>query len=848
MAINEDYPRKDSDETDKDLLQTEQTYDSAPTGATFSLSASTGICLPSIAVNDIDWERHASDRYYYPRQRISHGRRNEKLIGEKVGETLEHGKEDDEASPNTVSALIHQPHSQLAVKISSITNASRAGLDLAGIITKFTLDTMKLSTKTSLSIAKAVTGVVSNAMIQATQDGMGRLFLPRLIDASTDLLHRTLSLTEQIALAGLEITSETVQYTLSTVSDSTSLIDTLFGTTDAAKALAEFVALVRREWVVREEEFDDCEAIGTLGVFQIIKALAAWASLQCITSQRWESEMTGWKKVKLVDLRDVLEEWEEINHSDSLYDGLEWLEDEEDEEMVLVQAKTDNLVVGELTRDEKQGMPRWSAPVDVYSPRLNSLFAETTKRFSNPYLEEYVNQPEEEKLFTLLRNLKRYSKFSSTAYDFKTAIINKLPYKAAIWRENGRLQRYTFARVNDLPLHSIVHTSHQVQSTNNSHYKPTYILFKDHDTKSIILALRGTMSIHDLIVDLSCEYMDFQLPEDIQRGDETKYKVHKGIWQVAKDLSTPGAEGGVFDVLNKELEENEDYGLVLIGHSLGAGVASVLALLWASPTTRMTTRWSKLPLGRRVHCYAFATPCVMSAELSKRSKTLTTSVAYANDFIPRLSLGHVQDLRDMVCYMGSKIDPETNKDLMSTILSKVIEYKSKQFSGDDENEKEAAKKEIEEYFWNIRSKVHSIMSCPKLYPAGKLKDNDKKYNMLEIEDVEKMFEEIWFSPHMITDHLPMTYDYWPKTNIHSSTKPPRSLSLQTMKSILVILVLALLSLGISQSTPVLESRSGFRGGWWTGKTENNINCDDTGTKLKRPWGHLGCAVDVIELD
>src|SRR6185312_7630399 len=166
---------------------------------------------------------------------------------------------------------------------------------------------------------------------------------------------------------------------------------------------------------------------------------------------------------------------------------------------------------------------------------------------------------------------------------------------------------------------------------------------------------------------------------------------------------------------------NEDYGLVLTGHSLGAGVyswvkyirlgglgfgiinnmlnnywismreeeeehltiiqaiffifqfdvndfpfprllgvASVLALLWASPTTRMTTRWSKLPLGRRVHCYAFATPCVMSADLSKRSRSLTTSVAYANDFIPHLSLGHVQDLRDMVCYMGSKIDPETN--------------------------------------------------------------------------------------------------------------------------------------------------------------------------------------------
>jgi hypothetical protein len=172
MAINDDYPRKDSTENDKEL-QTEQTYNSAPTSTTFTLSASNGICLPSIAVNDIDWERHPSDRYYYPRQRISHERRrerNEKLREEKVGEKIEHSEEE---LSNTVTTLIHQPHSDLAMKISSITNASRAGLDLAGIVTKFTLETMKLSTKTSLSIAKAVTGVVSDAMIQATRDGIG---------------------------------------------------------------------------------------------------------------------------------------------------------------------------------------------------------------------------------------------------------------------------------------------------------------------------------------------------------------------------------------------------------------------------------------------------------------------------------------------------------------------------------------------------------------------------------------------------------------------------------------------------------------------------------------------------
>ncbi|CAG8669494.1 11611_t:CDS:2, partial [Ambispora leptoticha] len=338
--------------------------------------------------------------------------------------------------------------------------------------------------------------------------------------------------------------------------------------TETVEALREFVQLFKREWHAKEKGEESLEDIGSFG--RIIETLSTWAFLQDVTVTRWGMEMGGWKKIKLADFREFLD------HDSSIYDG------KENEEIALISSKNDdnNIVIGELTQ------------------QMHDLSNECSKRelcsdaFNNPYMDDLT---EEKKSYSsLLHNLKRYSKFSSTAYDIKT-----------VFRRN-RAHKY-FSRANNLSLESIVYSSFQ-NSPSGTQYSPTYYIIRDHSTKSIILAIRGTMSIHDLIVDLSCEYEDFILPEDTQNEDSTPNKVHSGIMKAARALATPGQS--LFETLKRELEQNEDYGIVLIGHSLGAGIASLLALLWASPETRMTTRWSHLPLGRRVHAYAFATPCV----------------------------------------------------------------------------------------------------------------------------------------------------------------------------------------------------------------------------------------------
>lgn len=80
---------------------------------------------------------------------------------------------DDNNEVNT--SLVLKSHSDLALTIDRVTTASRAGLDLAGIFTGLAFEAAKLSTKASLGIAKTITGVMSDRLVQTmSNDGSGR--------------------------------------------------------------------------------------------------------------------------------------------------------------------------------------------------------------------------------------------------------------------------------------------------------------------------------------------------------------------------------------------------------------------------------------------------------------------------------------------------------------------------------------------------------------------------------------------------------------------------------------------------------------------------------------------------
>lgn len=93
----------------------------------------------------------------------------------------------------------------------------------------------------------------------------------------------------------------------------------------------------------------------------------------------------------------------------------------------------------------------------------------------------------------------------------------------------------------------------------------TTFLQTDHPTKSIVLLLRGTLSLDDIATDLACEATEFdsslywdedELPKS-SGEDGAKYKVHGGMWDVAVAMGSPF--GAVNKAVGRALRDNEDY-------------------------------------------------------------------------------------------------------------------------------------------------------------------------------------------------------------------------------------------------------------------------------------------------
>ncbi|KAJ2777011.1 hypothetical protein H4R18_005377 [Coemansia javaensis] len=194
----------------------------------------------------------------------------------------------------------------------------------------------------------------------------------------------------------------------------------------------------------------------------------------------------------------------------------------------------------------------------------------------------------------------------------------------------------------------------------------------DHPTHSVVLACRGTLGISDLFIDMICEYEPVRLPAQhaTALGDGAgELRAHAGMWHSALLLADPASE--VFREVAEALRLYPEYGLVVTGHSLGGGVASLLTLLWSQPqfgpaaaagampaslagTARrfVTTDRFGLVAPRPIHCFSYGSPCSTNAALSQYCRGLVTSVVNTDDFVSFLSVGACVDILNISAVLG----------------------------------------------------------------------------------------------------------------------------------------------------------------------------------------------------
>lgn len=268
---------------------------------------------------------------------------------------------------------------------------------------------------------------------------------------------------------------------------------------------------------------------------------------------------------------------------------------------------------------------------------------------------------------------------------------------------------------------------------------PAYFIVRDRIRKKLVLCLRGTWSAQDLLFDLCCEADDLIVSEPMPRrslfyhSKPQPLRAHHGMVQAAKSVQVE-----VEKAIRQELDERPDYNLVLVGHSMGGGVAAILGRLWESTFLGLVV-------------YLIGAPCVM-AEDNRASSARIISVVHDYDPFSRLSLGHVMDLSIAVLTMCEQVD--LRKDIIErTSFCSIAEMSE------------------EDLLWchKTMTKIRSRMTTEKLYPPGRVfllsferpSRSHKSFPRLREVSV-KHFQDLLLRPRMfdLTRHVPYSYIKW----------------------------------------------------------------------------------------
>jgi len=170
--------------------------------------------------------------------------------------------------------------------------------------------------------------------------------------------------------------------------------------------------------------------------------------------------------------------------------------------------------------------------------------------------------------------------------------------------------------------------------------------------------------------------------------------------------------------------------IIICGHSLGAGVAALLAALWRDA--------AQFP-GVDVQCFAFACPQVLDQDLAMAQSNHSTSMIVGTDLVPRFSLATAQDLQAaMLCL----VDPESRGLPLSMRKDAILSAKAR---GDSES--------LQAAYHAMRPLV--CTSPGRLFPAGRLIYLHPGHTPCAISCQD--LDELRISSDMASSHMPRAY-------------------------------------------------------------------------------------------
>ncbi len=170
---------------------------------------------------------------------------------------------------------------------------------------------------------------------------------------------------------------------------------------------------------------------------------------------------------------------------------------------------------------------------------------------------------------------------------------------------------------------------------NDTSIKP-YAIFYDSNRNEMVISIRGTLSLEDCITDANAQPLEFGDLAAKWGFNGAGRWAHEGMLRAAIKTLEDIEEKNIFklvDILSTKSVNGPNYSIVVVGHSLGAAIASLMTIF-------LRSRYPS------VKCFAFGVPgCVMDLQTAKELEGCVTSVILGSDLVPRASFHSIIRLK-----------------------------------------------------------------------------------------------------------------------------------------------------------------------------------------------------------
>ncbi|KAI0038005.1 alpha/beta-hydrolase [Auriscalpium vulgare] len=656
----------------------------------------------------------------------------------------------------------------------------RISLDVASAATSLGFAAAKAGTRLGFGITRGIAssaaGLTGSALELAfggylgTSEGLG------------NAVASAITAIEKLALLPIVLGENLTSASIVAAYSSMNAFGSIFpGSDETSFSLASFITLVRREW--NEPLLGEHLPEEHYSVMEVARALVAWGALQGVT---YDWQVKQWKK----HLREIPfhDESQSAFHTRQRAESRVSITSD-----VLLAGKKGHIITADITELDSDtdtssstatrlGVP--NAPTKKPLRVPNSELKHTLRRLSKLVLAGYGGAS---LLFFGVSPTPAASPAHDASIRGETETLERavdasesqapatqspgLTQEAYSWWNVllGRHDHEIFMGYAKSHLHDPAKQARPLTAViGDEERMPRFWVLTDHARRQIVLVFRGTMSLNELAVDLTCEVDDFEpaggeesvdgptddaeipsaVPEEGEATEaeesvmpgslpfptihsrpasmrwnprrmrtasfmsiasfatEDTYKVHGGMLKMAQAM---GGHGKPVHIAVKDaLRKNKGYELVMSGHSLGSGVAALLGLMWADPKTCLTVRSSGLPVGRRVSVFCFGPPCLTDARLAKLSANLITSFVYSHDVVSRLSLGSIRDMNRAAAWL-CKANAEGSEEGHSGVTRRALKWKTG-FGGPDDPV----------WFLAMRKTLEANMPMQNLYPPGRV--------------------------------------------------------------------------------------------------------------------------------